>query len=82
MKQADLIDGSIHRSIINNTISVVYAKLEITWDGYEFFNSVKDKSVWDKIITKLKGADLPISTIKEAAKIILNQSVHSIIQSQ
>ena len=43
MKQANFIDGIIQRSIINNTISIINEKLEIKWEGYEFFNSIKDK---------------------------------------
>lgn len=46
MKKEELIDGIIHRSIINKKISVNYETLELTSNGHDLLATKKGGSVW------------------------------------
>lgn len=75
MKQANFINGIIHKSVINSHLNVIYETLEITWAGYEFFNSIRDKNVWKKLKKKLMDINLPINIIFELSKIIIKEQL-------
>lgn len=71
MKEANFISGIIHRSIINKHLSVIYSTLEIRWEGYEFFDSIRNNKVWRHLKSKVLKSDVPYSIIKEMAKILI-----------
>lgn len=75
MKEANFIDGVIHRSVINKHISVYYDTLEIKWDGYDFFNSIRDRKIWRTFKEKFGNGDLPLSIIKEVCKNLILQLI-------
>jgi Hypothetical protein (DUF2513) len=56
--------GELHFGIIN---------LQLTWFGHEFFDTIRSKTVWEKIKKVLsdKGLDLSVETIKLAAPNVL-----------
>jgi hypothetical protein len=45
----------------------------LTWSGHEFFDTIKSKTVWEKIkkVLKDKGLDLSVETIKLVAPNVL-----------
>lgn len=47
----------------------------LTWDGYEFLDKIRDKTVWNKTksILKEKGLELTFATIKVAATKAITQ---------
>jgi hypothetical protein len=47
----------------------------LTWDGYEFLDKIRDKTVWNKTkaILKDKGLELTFATIKVAAAKAITQ---------
>lgn len=49
MEVANVIDGIIHKSILNKTLPVHYDTLEIKWTDMIFFNSIKDKKSMEVI---------------------------------
>lgn len=71
MQQANFIQGIIHRSIINKNITIHYDTLEITWEGYEFLETIRSNKVWKYIKEKTKDSDLPFNLIKELGKTYL-----------
>jgi len=75
MKDANFIDGIIHKSIINKTLSVYYDTLEIKWEGYEFFDSIKDKKIWKSFKSKFGNSDLPFTVIMEVCKTLITQII-------
>ena len=75
MKQANFITGIVQKSVINKRLTVIYETLEITWKGYEFFNSIRDKNVWSKIKSKVTDINLPINIIWELSKIIIKEQL-------
>lgn len=68
MKQAKFIDGIIHKSVINKHLEVRYETLEITWEGYDFFNSIRDNKIWNTFKKKFGNGELPFSIIMEICK--------------
>lgn len=68
MKEANFVDGIIHRSIINKHITIYYETLEIKWEGYDFLNSIRDNKVWGAFKKKFGNGELPLSIIKEICK--------------
>lgn len=67
LNQAGLIDAVIQRDSANE----IYATdvFELTWDGHEFLDSIKNERVWNKVIefVKKKGGDMSFSVLKELA---------------
>jgi len=55
MKKENLIDGIFHRSIINKHIEVNYATLEITAEGYKFFDTYPYKNKSSGIVKQSFG---------------------------
>lgn len=75
MKQANFISGIIQRSIINKQITVHYDSLEITWDGFEFLDTIRQNKVWKYLKEKAKNSDIPFTLIKELGLTMLTQHV-------
>lgn len=71
MHQANFIQGIVHRSIINKSINIHYDTLEITWEGYEFLETIRSNKVWKYIKEKTKDSDLPFTLVKELGKTFL-----------
>lgn len=75
MKQAQFLDGIIHKSDLNKYLTVLYDTLEITWKGYDFFNSIRDNKIWDKIKRKLFDINIPIGILKELGIALIKENL-------
>jgi Hypothetical protein (DUF2513) len=65
MKDANFIDGVFHRSVINKHLEVMNQTLEITWEGFEFFDTIKQTNRWQKIKSYVLNENIPYSIIKQ-----------------
>lgn len=65
MEQGELIEQKVHYA--DNKPMWMYASL--TWQGHEFLDSVRNDSVWKKLIAKLKeeGGGIPFEVLKKLA---------------
>lgn len=75
MKKAKFIDGIINRSVVNKHINAHYETFEITWDGYEFLNSIRNKKVWQSFKNKYANFELPFSIITDVCKTLIQQVI-------
>lgn len=73
--QAELLNGIIHRSIINKHIEVINETLELTWAGHDFVDSIRKDSIWNKLKSKIDKTNLPFEVLKETLKILIQQSI-------
>jgi Hypothetical protein (DUF2513) len=57
----------------SNQIHFALLNPQLTWAGHEFFDTIRSKTVWEKIkkVLKDKGLDLSVETIKLAAPSVL-----------
>ena len=61
-------DGSIFRFVVN----------DITWDGHQFLNNIRESSVWEKAKEKCsKIGSLAIPILSDAASAILSSALTS-----
>ena len=70
-----LIDAGLLTGIVSpsmNAPTLAMAR-ELTWEGHEFLDSIRNPGLWNAIKTKAreKAVDLTFDTIKALAKIVL-----------
>lgn len=73
--QAELLNGIIHRSVINKHIEVINETLELTWAGHDFVDSIRNDTIWKKIKLKIDKSNIPFEVIKDTLKILIQQSL-------
>ena len=63
LKMAGLLDSNK----FNETASKL--KVQLTWDGHDFLDAIKDQSIWNKTKAKLKevGGTAPFDIVKSVA---------------
>jgi len=67
-----LIDAGLIDATINGTTSLDpndFLLRRLTWQGHEFIDSIKNKTIWDKTkaIFKEKGVSMTFETVKTVA---------------
>ncbi len=80
MKEAKFVEGIVIKSVINKHLNVHYDTLEITWAGYEFLDSIRNRKVWQSFKKKYANLELPFSIITDVCKVIIQQVVLSQIK--
>ena len=69
---AGLINGSPIAWALDNTL--VSSILGLTWEGHDFLDAIREKSVWDETKRTIEGSGLhhiPFELLKETASTIL-----------
>ncbi|RMP22160.1 hypothetical protein ALQ25_01763 [Pseudomonas coronafaciens pv. atropurpurea] len=66
LKEAGLVDAHCVKYASEPGESFVFS---LTWEGHEFLDQIKSKTLWNKTVGVIqeKGLDLSFSTIKAAA---------------
>ena len=55
----------------------------LTWEGYEYLDKIRDDSIWKKVkdVAKDKGLPLAIDTIKQIASVIISSMTEGAINA-
>lgn len=55
----------------------------LTWDGYDYLDKVRDDSVWEKVkdAAKEHGVPLLVDTVKQIASVIISSMMESTIKA-
>ena len=79
-----MIDGGLaegRQSKVTNQMGdscpVAVTLTNLTWDGHEFFDSIKNDSVWKKILGHVqdKGGSAPFTAIAQLAVLLAKQNL-------
>lgn len=60
-----------------DVLPVAKTLTNLTWEGYEFFDSIKNNSVWEKTLNyvKDKGGNAPFAAIAQLAVLFAKQNL-------
>lgn len=55
----------------------------LTWEGYEYLDKIRDDSIWKKVkdVAKDKGLPLAIDTVKQIASVIISSMTEGAIKA-
>ena len=55
----------------------------LTWEGYEYLDKIRDDSIWKKVkdVAKEKGVPLAIDTVKQIASVIISSMTEGAIKA-
>jgi hypothetical protein len=75
MIDAGLVDGVVDINVNGKIVSAVVWRL--TWDGYEFLESIRDESIWNKVKSKVikPGASWTFTILKELIKCEIQKTI-------
>ena len=76
--KARLVDGS--GRWLQGRKGYVFAVSGLTWEGYDFLDDVRDKSVWQKVLSRAAdagflGTQLSLDVSKDLAKAIVKEAL-------
>ncbi len=69
LEEAKLI--TVHREIEIRRAPNDFVITDITYEGHQYLNSVRDNGVWDKVKSSAKSLTIPV-VVKLAEKVLLN----------
>ncbi|MDM8542434.1 DUF2513 domain-containing protein [Desulfococcaceae bacterium HSG9] len=70
LEQANLVEGPIKK---HHNAGIMALLFNLTWQGHEFLDSVRNDGVWNKLKTTAseKGISMPFEVIKASAVAII-----------
>lgn len=60
--------GYVPKTSVTEVIGgVVYGIDALTWEGHQYLDCIRDKNIWEKVLSKVSEVSVPVSLIGELA---------------